>query len=290
MYILYLKIIQLLPKFFWYDSTLRLLAGNGDKDLAATCFFSSISTLWHPDGVSGVADMAAHWYIRSDDTVPSDPHHVTWCYLNYLTWCYPLTPQRQPVTRCRPNCYLIYQVWPYPLGPSRWRGAGLAATWSILSGDTLWPPAGEGVQAWLLPDLSCLLTPSDPQQARGCRPGCYLIYPVWWHPLTPRRRGGAGLAAGITEAGLVGGARSGAHHSTPAHRYRHNHVSCPPITTLRYLYITEKMLHVMTHYLWQQIFQGLWRLKIKSENKIISFANWDHSILSIHVYMFLNYP
>jgi hypothetical protein len=35
------------------------------------------------------------------------------------------------------------------------------------------------VQAWQLPDLSSLVTPFDPQQVTGCRPGSYLIYPVW---------------------------------------------------------------------------------------------------------------
>ncbi len=180
------------------------------------------------------------------------------CYLIYPVWWHPLTPvgdkvqawllpdlsglvtpsdpQRQPVTRWRPGCYLIYQVWPH----QQVTGCSLAATWSIRSGDTLWPlqVIGRRPGCYLIyPVWWHSLTPS---RRGGCRPGCYLIYPVWWHSLTPGRWRGAGLAAGITEAGLVGGAGSGAHHSTPAHRYRHYHVSCPPITTLRHIYIREK--------------------------------------------------
>ncbi len=44
---------------------------------------------------------------------------------------------------------------------------------------TLGPLAVTGIQIWLLPDLSGLVTLFDPQQVRGWRPGCYLIYTVW---------------------------------------------------------------------------------------------------------------
>jgi hypothetical protein len=163
----------------------------------------------------------------------------------------PFDPQQ--ARGCMPGCYLIYPVWWHPLTPSRRGGAGLAVTWSIRSGDTLWPPAGEGVQAWLLPDLSGLVTPSDPQQARGCRPGCrhHRGQPGWrgrkWCPPLHTRSQISSLS-----------------HVLPTH------------------YNTQGPLHKRENVArddslkWQQIFQRLGRLKMKSENKIISFANWDH--------------
>ncbi len=143
---------------------------TGVAGLAATWSIRSGDTLWPQagDGVqawllpdlSGLvtpfdpcrwlgAGLAATWSIRSGDTLwpPAGDGVQAWLLPDLSGLVTPFEPQQ--ARGCRPGCYLIYPVWWHPLSPSRRGGAGLAATWSIRSGDTLWPPAGEGVQAWL---------------------------------------------------------------------------------------------------------------------------------------------